>query len=263
MVQDMDLMQQAGANAVRTCHYPNDARFLDLCDERGICVWEESHARGFGLKQMQNPNFDRQSEDCIREMIECHYNHPSIVIWGILNECASETPGGREIYEKQYEQVRALDGARPATSATCRHFADICLDLPDIVSVNMYSGWYENVSVAEGHKKEMDWIAATHGKGKPVIISEFGAGAIYGYRDRGRCKWSEERQADIIQENLEVYQKDERLAGIFIWQFADCKVTEEEWFAARAKCHNNKGIVDEYRRPKMAFDIVKEMFAQM
>ena len=46
MAQDMDLMQDMGANAVRTCHYPNDERFLDLCDERGIMVWEENHARG-------------------------------------------------------------------------------------------------------------------------------------------------------------------------------------------------------------------------
>lgn len=84
MVQDLDLMRDMNANAVRTCHYPNDERFLDLCDERGILVWEENHARGFGLERMQNPNFERQCEDCIREMIENHYNHPSIIIWGIL-----------------------------------------------------------------------------------------------------------------------------------------------------------------------------------
>lgn len=96
MAQDMDMMQEVGANALRTCHYPNDERFLDLCDERGILVWEENHARGLGLESMQNPNFDRQCEDCIREMIENHYNHPSIIIWGILNECASETEEGRK-----------------------------------------------------------------------------------------------------------------------------------------------------------------------
>ena len=260
MVQDMDLMQEVGSNAVRTCHYPNDERFLDLCDERGMMVWEENHARGFGLERMQNPNFEKQCEDCIAEMIAQHYNHPAIVIWGILNECASETPEGREMYKKQYEQIKSLDTSRPTTSATCRHFTDICLDLPDIVSFNMYSGWYQDVTVKERHEKEMDWIATAGGEGKPVIVSEFGAAAIYGYRDRGRCKWSEERQADLIRENLLVYREDPRLTGVFIWQFADCKVTEEEWFATRARCHNNKGVVDEYRRPKEAFDVVKELF---
>lgn len=263
MVQDMDLMQEVGSNAVRTCHYPNDERFLDLCDERGMMVWEENHARGFVLERMQNPNFEKQCEDCIGEMIEQHYNHPAIVIWGILNECASETLEGRRMYQKQYEQIKKLDTSRPATSATCRHFTDICLDLPDIVSFNMYSGWYEDVGVKERHEKEMEWIASAGGEGKPVIVSEFGAAAIYGYRDRGHCKWSEERQADLIRENLEVYREDARLTGTFIWQFADCKVTEEEWFASRARCHNNKGVVDEYRRPKEAFDVVKELFPTM
>lgn len=263
MAQDMDLLQDMGANAVRTCHYPNDERFLDLCDQRGILVWEENHARGLKLEDMQHPDFERQCEDCIYEMIVNHYNHPSIVIWGILNECASETPEGREMYAKQYGQIRELDAARPVTSATCRHFRDICLDLPDIVSFNMYSGWYEDVPVAERHEKEMEWIAGAGGEGKPVIVSEFGAAAMYGFRDRGRCKWSEERQADLIRENLETYQKDERLTGVFIWQFADCRVTEEEWFATRARCHNNKGVLDEFRRPKEAYDVVKAMYEKM
>ncbi len=260
MVQDMDLMEAAGANAVRTCHYPNDERFLDLCDERGMLVWEENHARGFSLERMENPSFDRQCEDCIREMIENHYNHPSIVIWGILNECASETEIGREKYARQYAQIASLDSSRPRTSATCRHLKDICLDLPDIVSFNMYSGWYQDVAADEAGRREIEWIDASGGAGKPIIVSELGAAAIYGYRDRSRCKWSEERQSDIIRENLKVYMADPDITGVFIWQFADCRVTEEEWFYTRARCHNNKGVVDEYRRPKIAYDTVSEMF---
>ena len=263
MLQDLNMMLEMGSNAVRTCHYPNDERFLDLCDEMGIMVWEENHARGFGLDRMMNPNFDRQCRDCIDEMIYQHFNHPSIVIWGILNECASETPEGREKYKMQYEQIKSLDTSRPTTSATCRHFTDICLDLPDVVSFNMYSGWYEDIAVSEKHEREMAWIDSVAGREKPVIVSEFGAAAMYGFRDRGHCKWSEERQADIIRENLEVYKEDDRLTGTFIWQFADCKVTEEKWFSTRVRCHNNKGVVDEYRRPKEAYDVVKEYYPNM
>ena len=140
-------------------------------------------------------------------MIYQHFNHPSIVIWGILNECASETEEGRQKYKMQYEQIKSLDTSRPTTSATCRHFKDICLDLPDIVSFNMYSGWYEDISVKEKHEKEMAWIDAAVEKEKPVIVSEFGAAAIYGFRDKGHCKWSEERQADVIRENLEYIRR--------------------------------------------------------
>ena len=263
MVEDMNLMEDLGSNAVRTCHYPNDERFLDLCDERGMMVWEENHARGFVLERMLNPNFEKQCEDCIDEMIDNHFNHPAIVIWGILNECASETEEGRRMYKTQFEQIKRLDTSRPTTFATCRHFNDICLDLPDIVSFNIYTGWYQDMDMKERHDKELDWIASAGGKDKPVIVSEFGAGGIYGFRDRARSKWSEERQADLLRENLELYREDARITGTFIWQFADCRVTEEEWFHARPRSHNNKGVVDEYRRPKLAYDVVKEIFPTM
>lgn len=261
MVQDLDLMQDMNANAVRTCHYPNDERFLDLCDERGIYVWEENHARGLSLENMQNPNFEKQCEDCIYEMIDNHYNHPSIFIWGILNECASETEDGRRMYKAQYEQIKSMDTSRPTTSATCRHFGDICLDLPDVVSFNMYSGWYQDVDVKQRNDDEIEWIKKAGGADKPIIVSELGAAAIYGYRDKSMCKWSEEFQAELIAHSLDVYMSDENITGVFIWQFADCRVTEDGgWFATRARCHNNKGIVDEYRRPKMAYDTIKEKF---
>lgn len=137
----------------------------------------------------------------------------------------------------------------------------ISLDLPDVVSYNLYAGWYENCPTDERNRQEIEWIRDAGGAGKPIIVSELGAAAIYGYRDRSHCKWSEERQADIIRENLEVYMNDKDITGVFIWQLADCRVTEEgEWFKTRPRCHNNKGVLDEYRRPKLAYDVVKEMF---
>lgn len=261
MAQDLDLMADMGANAVRTCHYPNDERFLDLCDERGFLVWEENHARGLKLHHMQNPNFERQCEDCIREMIENHYNHPAIVIWGILNECASDTPEGRVMYKKQFEQIKSLDVTRPTTTATCQHFKDLCLDLPDVVSFNIYSGWYTDAPIAEACEREIEWIRRDGGAGKPLIVSEFGAAAVYGYRDPGHVKWSEERQSDVLDECLSVYMNHPEITGTFIWMFADCRVCEENnWFSTRARGHNNKGVVDEYRRPKIAYQTVKNHY---
>lgn len=266
IIQDMDLMQDMGVNALRTCHYPNDERMLDLCDERGIMVWEENHARGLTLEMMQNPNFERQCKDCIDEMIENHYNHPSIVIWGIMNECASETPEGREMYRKQFEQIKSLDKTRPTSFASCKYFEDLCFDLVDIVSMNVYSGWYTAEPVETRMRKLIDWSRKVGGAGKPFFMTEFGAAAMYGYRDRGLCRWSEDYQAKLIGDTLEAYMNEDEISGVFIWQFADCRVTDEKtneedkWWSTRARCHNNKGIVDEYRRPKMSYDVVKEKF---
>ena len=261
MVKDIELLRDAGANSVRTSHYPNDEIFLDLCDEMGLAVWEENHARGLYLPQMQNPNFERQCKECIDEMIEHHYNHPSIIIWGILNECASETPEGRAMYEKQYAAIRALDTSRPLTSASCRYYKDICLDLPDIVSFNIYSGWYDDHAVSTEFEKQHAWIETTGGAGKPMIISEFGGAALYGYRDPSHVKWSEERQAEILDESLAYYMNTPNVTGVYIWQFADCRVTDEGgWWFSRARMRNNKGIFDEYRRPKLALDVIKRHF---
>lgn len=258
---DIRLILESGANAVRTSHYPNDERFLDLCDENGILVWEEAHARGLSEEQMRHPNFRRQSLDCIDEMIHNHYNHPCIFTWGILNECASETQYGREVYAEQYEEMRRLDKSRPLTSATCKHFSDICLDLPDIVSVNIYPQWYEDVPVEECLMKEYEWIQTTGGAGKPVIVSEIGAGGIPGYHSDNRQKWSEERQADILREQLSAIKNHPEYQGVFIWQFSDIRVPDENFYG-RPRAMNNKGIFDEYRKKKLAFQIVKKIFSE-
>lgn len=259
MDYDLRLMEEMGANAVRTCHYPNDERFLDLCDEKGILVWEEGHARGLDEQQMRHPNFRKQSLDCLKEMVENHYNHPSIFTWGILNECASETEYGREVYGEQYALLRKLDKSRPLTSATCRHFSDICLDLPDIVSVNIYPGWYFDEDVKGYLEKIYGWVQETEGKGKPFLVSEIGAGGISGYHAPHRPKWSEERQCDILKEQLLGVLGFEAGSGVFIWQFCDGRVPDEN-FGGRPCCQNNKGIVDGYRRRKLAFETVKEIF---
>ena len=80
---------------------------------------------------------------------------------------------------------------RPVTSATRRHFEGLTLDIPDAVSINIYSGWYEDCDIKERHNREMDWVHTDGGADKPVIISEFGVGA----RDLARCKWSEDHNA--------------------------------------------------------------------
>ena len=266
IVHDIELMQEMGVNALRTCHYPNDERMLDLCDERGIMVWEENHARGLTLEQMKNPNFEKQCADCIDEMIENHYNHPSIVIWGIMNECASETPEGREMYKKQFEQIRGLDKTRPLSFASCKHLNDICLDLVDIVSYNIYTGWYSSEDIKTRKDRLIEWIRTAGGADKPFMVTEFGAAAIYGYRDRSLCRWSEDYQAQLLDETLDVYMADDDISAVFVWQFADCRITDgkgiDEFtrWQTRARCHNNKGVVDEYRRPKLSFDVIKKKF---
>ena len=197
-----------------------DEIFLDLCDEQGILVWEENHARGLVLEQMQNPNFEPQAEACIQEMITAHINHPCIIIWGILNECASDTEYGYECYKKQYHDTPANEY------------------VPDIYN----------------------WVqTGSEGAGKPFLVTEIGAGAIYGYRNQSMCKWTEEYQAKALGDQITAVLDQEGCSGIYIWQFCDVRISNE-WFSNRPRTMNNKGIVDEYRRRKLSYDVVKKLY---
>lgn len=257
---DLVLIQQMGANSIRTAHYPNDEIFLDLCDELGILVWEENHARGLEEDRMRHPLFETQAEAVIREMILNHYNHPSIFIWGILNECASETIFGRSCYEKQFDLIRKMDDTRPCTFASCKFFQDICFDLPDVISCNLYPGWYVDKPVKDYLDEVYGWIEEDgKGKGKPFIVSEIGAGGLYGCHNAYHGKWTEEYQAEALTEQVTECLEFPECLGVYIWQFCDVRVSRE-WFAGRPREMNNKGIVDEYRRPKAAYERVAEIF---
>ena len=260
MMHDLLQIKDLGANSVRTAHYPNDERFLDLCDELGILVWEENHARGLSLEQMQNPNFERQAEEVTRKMILNHYNHPSIYIWGILNECASDSEYGKECYRAQFEIIRALDKTRPTSFASCKFKTDLCFGLPDVVSYNIYPKWYHDTPVKEYLNDLYTWVQEeTDGRGKPFLVTEIGAGGLYGYRTPYASKWSEEYQQKALDEQLTGVLSHPACSGVYIWQFSDIRISEE-WWATRPRTMNNKGVVDEYRRPKLCYETVKRIF---
>lgn len=259
LVADVDTMLDLGCNAVRTSHYPNDERFLDLCDERGLMVWEENHARGLSLEQMQHPRFREQCRAGNAEMVEWHYNHPSILLWGILNECASHTEAGRAMYAEQFEQIEALDASRATTFASCHPGDDLCLGLPDVCGFNWYHNWYTSHDVGACFEHGLPGIEVRGAGEKPMIASEFGGGAIPGYFDPvRRAKWSEDRQGDVLEECLDVYLNHPRLSGSFIWQFCDVRV-DEGWAMSRPRTMNNKGVVDERRKPKLSYKVVKRL----
>ena len=98
--------------------------------------------------------------------------------------------------------------------------------------------------------------------GKPVIISEIGAGAVPGWHDQNRTRWSEEYQAALLERVIRhLFLDRQRASGLAIWQFCDCRVSQQaDRIIRRPRGFNNKGVVDEYRRPKLAFDLVRKMF---
>ncbi|MCI9652155.1 MAG: hypothetical protein HFH98_09875, partial [Lachnospiraceae bacterium] len=123
-----------------------------------------------------------------------------------------------------------------------------------------YPLWYHDTPPGEYLDDLYGWVQEeTEGAGKPFLITEIGAGAIYGYRTPDMVKWSEEYQEKALEEQLTAVLSREDISGVYIWQFCDCRVCDS-WFSGRPRTMNNKGIWDEYRRPKLSFRTVKRIF---
>ncbi len=94
---------------------------------------------------------------------------------------------------------------------------------------------------------------------KPFLITEIGCKALYGFRDPLKTRWSEEYQAQVPSEGCDYVLNDDNCAGLAIWQFADTRsyVNGPDIYG-RTRGFNNKGVLDEYRRPKLAWYALKE-----
>lgn len=265
LVSDIQQLKDMGCNFVRGSHYPQDARFLDLCDEVGLCVWNETIGWQQTAAHLNDPAFLEGQLTQVDEMIRASINRPSVIMWGLLNESESHIAESRPGYEKLIGRIRQRDASRPVTYASNHPFDDRCLDLCDIISINTYPGWYGGE--IEEIPGKLDEIAAhldQHGCAeKPMIISEIGAGAIYGWRDIHGERWTEQYQEQLLETVIRhMFVDRDRYAGLAIWLFGDARTSRPKAIG-RPRQFNNKGVVDEYRRPKLATALVTRLFHEL
>ncbi len=156
MREDIRLMKEMGVNAVRTCHYPDDELWYDLCDSAGIYVWDEanveSHAQGYGegsLAKKQdwlNPILDR-----IYNMYRRDRNHPCVIAWSLGNEC-----GNGICFEEAYRILKSKDPTRPVVYERAELAANT-----DIVSI-MYPSVQFLSDYARNPKNTRPYIIAEY-----------------------------------------------------------------------------------------------------
>ncbi|WP_418529650.1 glycoside hydrolase family 2 TIM barrel-domain containing protein [Paraprevotella clara] len=113
MLEDIRVMKELNINAVRTCHYPNDPRWYELCDIYGIYMVAEanieSHGMGYGDKTLaKEPTYEKAHLERNESNIKIYKNHPSIIFWSVGNEA-----GYGPNFEKAYDLVKAYDPSRP------------------------------------------------------------------------------------------------------------------------------------------------------
>lgn len=260
--KDINIILDMGCNTIRGSHYPNSKVFLDQLDDAGLIFWSEIPLWGFSEERMKDPIVLERGLTMHKEMVEQYFNHPSICLWGINNECHSHTLGGYELCKLYAEFLRASGGNRLITFATNQVEQDLCLQLVDVISVNKYIGWYrEDI---EGWRKFIPYLrqrAIECGAGdKPIVMSEYGAAAIYGYTDFSEAKWTEEYQAKLLKLVTELCIEEPGIVGTYVWQYCDIRSEVE---LNRARSFNNKGVVNEFRRPKLAYYTIKDIYTKL
>jgi beta-glucuronidase len=266
--RDADIIKGMGCNFIRGSHYPNPPVFLDYLDEIGMLFWEEIPMWGFKQEPLAHPLTLERATAMYREMINRDYHHPAIIFWGLHNEIATDTEEGYKITKALYELVKKEDKSRPVTYASNRCTSDICFEFADVISLNFYPGWYskDERDIATAWKTEMtrilEYIKETGSSGKPIVVSEFGAGAIFGDSSFYSVKWTENYQAELLDIALHYLLSLPEIKGYIVWQFCDIR-TSFELALSRPRSFNNKGIVNEYRKPKMAYYTVKKIYDQI
>jgi len=259
--RDIDIIRSMGCNVIRGSHYPNTKRTLDYCDETGMLFWEEIPMWGFHSDEcLTNPLILERGLRMHEEMVTRDLHHPSIIIWGMHNEMDTRKEAANVITKAFTELVRSMDSSRLLTYATMFPEEDIGLAYCDIVSINKYYGWYgEDISQWPAFLQRMDEKLANEGLSDlPIFISEFGAGGIYGNVTFEDVKWTETYQNEFFEGVMPMLY-DAQVAGTFVWQYCDIR-SSNDMALSRPRSFNNKGLVNEYRKPKMAFFTMKKIY---
>ena len=254
-VRDMELMKEAGYNFVRLAHYPQDPSVLAAADRLGLMIWEETPLVNYITI---SEAFNENSAVMLKEMIRQHRNHPSVIMWGYMNEIYLRVPKENEanIRKETVKLAKALnqlakqeDPTRPTTIAF--HGAEVYNaeglgEIPDIIGWNLYSGWYSREFQDFG--KFLDQQHARYPK-RPLIISEYGANSdlrLHSLNPR-RFDSTTEYQRMFHESYLEQINARPFILGQAIWNEYD--------FGAELRGENmphvnNKGMFTYDRKPK-------------
>jgi beta-galactosidase len=284
---EMRLIKEMGANFIRLAHYQQDRLVLELCDELGLMVWEEAPWCRAGVG---SEAFKQNAREALERMIDQHYNHPSIVLWGLGNEddWPNEYPSVdqqaiRGFTTEMRDLARGLDDSRLTSFRRC----DFARDIPDVYSPSIWAGWYR------GNYREYEQSLATErGRVKRLIHIEWGADSHAGrhsedpeavlrkvktgqgtdergldyLREGGDVRasrdgdWSETYACNVFDWHLKTQEKLDWLTGSAQWVFKD--------FASPLRGDNGiprvnqKGVVERDLAKKESYFVFQSYWAE-
>ncbi len=259
IIKDYSLMKWIGANSFRTSHYPYSEEMMDMADREGFLVIDEIPAVGlfFGKGIEKRLTLCKQY---LSELIARDKNHASVIIWNVANEPHSVYPEAEAFFKELYEHAKRLDPSRLVTLVSMLGVKEKCLKYFDIICLNRYYGWYTEPGqldlACQKLEKELEALFELYKK--PIIITEFGAGAVAGLHNYPPKMFTEEYQAEFIRRYCEVFESKSYIAGEHVWCFADFKTAQESLRVVL----NRKGVFTRIREPKLAAHLLKKMWTK-
>jgi beta-glucuronidase len=252
--------QELHCNFVRMAHYPHTENEIRLADRLGIMVWDEIPVY-WGI-DWTNPHTLDVAKHQLWEMIRRDHNKASVILWSMSNE-TPESPERNAFIHQLAVEARTEDPTRLITSAIVTHFkgTTATLDDPlgqdlDVLGYNEYLGWYQ------GKPDTIPDYTWQNPMGKPVIISEFGAGAKAGLHGPVTDMFTEEYQDNVFRQQFQMLAKMPFLRGMTPWVLMDFRSPMRQLPGIQDD-YNRKGLVSDNGEKKKAFFTLQDYYAKM
>lgn len=247
-----------GCNFVRLAHYPHNRHMLRKADSLGIMVWSEIPV--YWTILWGNLETYNNAANQLNEMIERDKNRASIIIWSVANETPRE-PERLLFLKNLIDSAKTLDNTRLISAATELSYTsennillnDPLSDYLDVIGANEYLGWYGGkVEDIPDHSWSSDFQ-------KPLVISEFGAGALAGFFADKDTRWSEDYQEELYIKQLEMLNGITFLRGMSPWILMDFRSPRRP-LPKIQDYYNRKGLISDKGKKKKAYHVLQEYY---
>jgi beta-glucuronidase len=253
-----------GCNFVRLAHYPHNEEMLQVADELGVMVWEEVPV--YWTIQWENPATLRNAENQLNETIARDRNRASLIIYSVANETPI-TEARNKFLRALIQNVRSNDDTRLVSAAlqnretTERNRITIRIDDPvgndlDVIGDNEYIGWYVHTPA---DADSVDWVSDY---GKPLIMSEFGADALFGYHGDAGERWTEEYQESLYRHQVAMLKRIPFLRGTSPWVLKDFR-SPRRTLPKFQDYFNRKGLLTSDGQKKKAYFVLQDYYREL
>ena len=255
--------KEMNCNFVRLAHYPHNEAMLRVAEEMGIMVWDEIPV--YWTIHWDNPDTYANAEAQLCDMITRDRNRANVIIWSVANE-TPRSEARLNFLSRLIDKARSLDDSRLISAAmekeytdparTCATVNDELLSKADLISFNQYVGWYD------GDNDKCSRVNWTFNVEKPVFISEYGGGALYGLHGDKSERFTEEYQEYLYQENVKMLSRIPGLCGSTPWILKDFRSPRRQLKGIQDD-YNRKGLISERGERKKAFYVMQEWYRQL